>query len=612
MQKWTKVTAVLLLFCLMLGMAACGAAESKAELKATVEPPKVASDYAEVSKALRAQSFSGAVYSSNTYYAEEDGAKAVLETDAATSDLYSGTNVQVEGIDEADIIKTDGKYIYAMFGNTLKILRADGENTEVISQTELNAEDSENSTLYAAELYLHDQTLYLIAERSEWGNDDAWYWNYATQLRVYDVSNPEKPVLSDTYGQDGNYISSRLADGILYLISENYIYDDTFENEDWVPCTYCGGKDVKVPADRIFICPSASGTCLTTVSAFDCAKQTAADVCSFTGSVDNVYMNDNEIYLAQTSYQTLTSDPYTEKQYQVVDYKDTAMTAINRVSISDGKLTLTASGSVEGYLVNQFAMDAHNGTLRVATTTSSSSYSVYTDEAYDFENTKWGESKQENMVTVLDADLQVVGSLGNIAPDERIYSVRYFGDVVYLVTYESIDPVFAIDLSDPAKPTMLSALEVLGVSDYLHGFGEGQLFGLGRALDEDGYSNGLQLSMFDVSDPKNVTLITKTVVDEWYSEALYNHKAILISPEKNLICFPGNDSNYYVFRYTDGNFEKAGNFDLAAENDGAYWSWSTTRGLYIRDYLYMISDEAFCVVDLADFTIVKQITNAEG
>lgn len=615
MKKCNAILAGLLIVCLLLGMTACKkSGDKKSEKSLTVEPPKAAADYEEVGAALKAASSEYEFTTSAADFTAENGFKETTipaAEDGAVAD-YSGTNVQVEGIDEADILKTDGKYIYAMFGNLLKVYRADGENTAVVCEYILG-QASEDTSFYASELYLADGKLFVISECSAWSGDDTtWYCKNSTEIDVYDVTDPAQPKLAETYGQDGNYISSRMTDGMIYLVSSNYVYDETYEGEDWIPRTYCGGKETMIPANQIYICPSASGTCLTQVGAFDCKTLAATDVCSFTGSVDTVYMNGSDIYLATTEYRTTESEPYKKDQYQVVDYQDESVTAINRITVTDGKLELTASGSVDGFLVNQFALDAYDGMLRVATTVSSSSHSVYTDEKYEFSNIIWGDNVMDNTVTVLDSDLNPIGSLGGIAPDERIYSVRYFGEVAYVVTYESIDPVFAIDLSDPENPTTLSALEVLGVSDYLHGYGDGLLFGLGRALDEEGISEGIQLSMFDVTDPKDVRLITKTVLDEWSSDALYNHKAILIDPQKNLICFPGVNSNYFVFSYNVGTFKQEGSFCLIPEDSGSYWSWSTTRGVYVGNYLYILCDEALCVVDMKDYSVVKQITNAEG
>lgn len=612
MKKRNAILAMLLVVCTLFGMTACQSAPGEKQKQSlTVEPPKAANDYAEVVNAMMAPIPFGVNGTADTmeYSAESANMPTLAAADAAAPD-YSGTNVQVEGIDEADIVKTDGKYIYAICGNLLTVYRADGENSERVSETTI-AQSDENITVSASELYLDSGRLFVITERSVWGDDDVWYCKTSAEVLVYDVSKPEKPALKETYGQDGNYSSSRLTDGMLFVITEHYLYDETFDTEDWVPITYCSGTETKVPANRIYICPGAS-TCLTMVGAFNCKTLKTSDVCSFTGHADTVYMNGNEIYIAQTNYDTIESDPYTVDQYEVVDYENATVTAINRVTAKDGKLTLTATGSVEGYLVNQFAIDSYNGNLRVASTVSNSSYSIYTDKKHDFENYKWGDGKTENRMTVLGSDLQPIGTLDGIAPDERIYSVRYFGDVAYVVTYESIDPVFAIDLSNPSKPTLLSALEVLGVSDYLHGYGDGLLFGLGQALDENGASDGLQLSMFDVSDPKNVKLVAKTEIDESYSEALYNHKAILIDPEKNLIGFPGSDRCFYVFSYKGSKFKQEAKFDLAVEDDGIYWNWNTTRGLYIDSNLYLICDGALCVVSMKDYSVVKVLNNVEG
>ena len=617
MNPARRLFSVLLAVGLLLSAAACSADTADRSIPKTQrsalqipegEPIRAAASYEEVRTQLLKQDTV-----TNRALLTDGTAEVALENGQVSDaeENYSGTNIQVDGVDEADVIKTDGRYIYALFGSLLQIIRADGESTAVTGEIRIEATDEED--LYPHELFVDGTTLWVLAQKTVW-DDEASYWGWKNQtaLLVYDVSDPSAPRLTGQLGQDGSYTTSRMTDGRLYLITENYLYDELSEDSDtWIPRTYCDGADAKLPPENIYLCPDFCRSAFTLIGVYDCKAQSLSDVCSFTGGADCVYMSRDSVYIAQTSARELSSDPYTESQYTVTDYQNTTVTQLHRIRAVEGRLTPDGSATVSGSLLNQFSMDEYDGMLRLAVTTRSSSYSVYRDEAYDFENYRWNESEQNNAVIVLDGDMKPLGELTDLVADERIYSVRFMGETAYIVTYEQIDPVFTVDLSDPKKPTVQSSLEVLGVSDYLHSYGDGLLFGFGEALDTDAVSAGLQLSMFDTSDPKNVRLLDKTVLEEKYSEALHNHKAMLISTEKNLIAFPDRNGCFYVYSFTNGSFLKMGSFSFDTPEDD-FWGLQTVRGLYIGDALYILSEQSLYVVSLTDFATLAQISFAEG
>lgn len=277
-------------------------------------------------------------------------------------------------------------------------------------------------------------------------------------------------------------------------------------------------------------------------------------------------------------------------------------TRITRFALSDGFFELGASAIIDGRLLNQFSLDEYEGYLRVVTTIDSYSYRILTDDDYDVESWQEGETISENALYVLDESLAIHGSIDGLAEDERVYSVRFDGPVGYFVTYRQVDPLFAVDLSDPASPVILSALKIPGFSQYLHVYQEGYLFGLGMAVDEEtGYTDGLKLSMFDTSDPLNVDEISTLVLDDSWSEALYNHKAVFISQENDIIGFPV-ESNYVVYGYSDDE-----GFYLRKTISSTYGVYNT-RGLFIGDYIYMCSNEGVGIYTLDTLDDVAAIT----
>ncbi|MEA5038227.1 MAG: beta-propeller domain-containing protein [Clostridiaceae bacterium] len=535
--------------------------------------------------------------------AAEAPAATPVDDSAAGGDDYSGTNVQVEGIDEGDIVKTDGKYLYILDqGNTVRIVKAAGEDTRTVASVAL-----EGDNWWGAELYVTDGVMAVLQTTYSYedGKDGT-----RTVVTLYDISDPAAPAKIGSLGQDGNYLTSRLMDGVLYLVSRHYVWYWTQDGvtpdpRNYVPCFYDGGQETVLDADRILLPPENTDSSYTVLSALEVKTGKRLSEQAVMGSVDTAYMNGENLYLAGSRYDQTESEPRTENQYTVVDWQNENVTTLTRFALSGGDLTAEATGTVPGYLLNQFSMDEQGGYLRLVTTLNRYSYSVYTDEAYGFTNYKEGENDQCNALYVLDENLQTVGKIDNLAQDERVYSVRFDGNIGYFVTYRQVDPLFAVDLSDPSAPSILGELKIPGFSQYLHVYGEGRLFGLGQnTTEKEGdftVSDGMKLSMFDVSDPADVSEISMLRLPGNWSEALYNHKAILILPQKNIIAFP-MDGGYAVYGY-----DEAGGFYSRAEMEVQDLSWDGLRGVQIGDLLYVCARNGVGVYSLSDFARLAQI-----
>ena len=273
-----------------------------------------------------------------------------------------------------------------------------------------------------------------------------------------------------------------------------------------------------------------------------------------------------------------------------------------RINVSD--LSVAATGTVEGYLDSQFSMDEYNGALRVVTTNEPNYWTVYRDEARDLESYKYDteRSSQANNLYILDDSLNKLSSVEGLAKGERVYSVRFDGDFVYFCTFRQVDPLFAADVSDTKNPKILSELKISGFSDYLHTWSDDRLFGLGNEADEEtGVATGLKLVMFDTSDKANVTVKnTKNLAGSSYTEALYDHTALLISPERNIIGFCTGTS-YLLFSYSDENgFIQTVEIPLDEE-------LSQARAVYVGDSVYVADMSGMKVLSLDAGKVIASV-----
>lgn len=496
----------------------------------------------------------------------------------------SETNNQVEGVEEADVVKTDGEYIYYFTSGSgnLKIVKA-GKEPKLMCDVSLLENKNEREVVdvvgdvaflskdyFNGEIYLSGNKLIVTAVNHD-KNDGT-----KTIAYIYDVTDKTTPKKVYECSQSGSYNTSRLIGNKLYLISDysvNLTKIDEAKPRTYVPC----GNGETLPAGCITVSSVRSSLTYTVVCSFNIDDGNLISSQSVLGGTYALYCSTENIIIA--------------------NYQQGDTTPIVRYSINDGEIKMEASGEIKGSLLNQFSIDEHNGYFRFVTT--------YQDNVeYKSESYTNMRIENKNGLFVLDSNLQKVGEITDLAPNERVYSVRFMGDTAYFVTFRQVDPLFSADLSDPKNPKIIGKLKIPGFSNYLFPYGEGKLLGIGQDADErTGIVDGLKLSMFDISDPSDVTESSKTVLKENYSPALYDHKASLVDYQKNLIGFAvygQKGLDYRLFRLTENGFKTVLNVELFKVSEDV-------RGLYIGDELYIISQEKMLVYSMTDFTKIAEL-----
>lgn len=483
---------------------------------------------------------------------------AAQSSKASGEAAYSETNVRQDGVDEADVVKTDGRYLYTLKDNGSSVSIVDTVNGKLKEAASVRVEEDDR----IREFYVSDGHLILISEFNQEREDGAWtYASTDTRVTTYDITDPEKPEKAGEMTQSGSYTSSRLTDGHLYLFTQ-YSVDVTSgitpkDKKDYIPYV----NQQMLEADDIYLPPFSQAYMYEVVSSVDIAKPgEIQDSKAIFSDGGELYVSNDNIYWYETQW------------------SDKMKTVIKRISYKDGKLKAEASGKVDGYINDSFSIDEYDGYLRVVTT-----------------------DDETNGLYILNSNMKEVGSITGLAEGEQVYSARLLGDTGYFVTYEQTDPLFSVDLSDPKNPKIVGKLKIPGFSEYLHFYGENLLLGIGMDVDEDGFTtNGVKLSMFDISDSSDVKEIQKYTLENVYSAAvMYDYKAVLIDPEKNVIGFAAdgnNGENYYVFSYN----EKKGFECLMNEtvNGNGYQS---ARGVYVDNTLYVVKGNIIEAYDMADY-----------
>lgn len=500
---------------------------------------------------------------------------------------FGATNTQHFDVDEDDIIKNDGKYIYILSDWTVKIVEA--KTMKLVSKTDVYY----NSTTGAEGMYLWGETLVII------GTD--WDKEPKARLIIYDISNRKKPVKTNEFSQDGNYFSSRLVDGKVILISQYSVYPEEIEiyngyakYNDIAPETETNGEIDTLSPQMISILPQDDDHSNTYVvmSTVDLKKPDFEPKTSaILGNGAEVYCTTNYLYIIANRYQ------YKENDGAIISFSTSDVkTTIHRFSFKNGVIEADGSGEVAGRILNQFSLDERDGYIRIATTLTES-----------------------NQITVLDKNLKQVAKIDGIAPGETIQSVRYIGNYGYVVTFRQTDPLFVIDFTDMKKPEIVGELKIPGFSSYLHPF-NGYLVGIGTDGDDNGATDALKISLFDISDPTKPQEIDRFIIRNAFAET--NHKTVMDCSHRDILGFiyteyeptlGYHDTKLCTLKIKDGRIEPIGSYSNAYDKeqkeaaeyspDGkttfsydkeSYSNGAIKRATYIGDTLYTVSANRIC------------------
>ena len=586
------------------------------------------------------------------------------KSEAGGSD-YSTTNVQVQNVDEPDYLKNDSKYVYIVSHNTLSIIDAyPAESAKLILKIALDIESQ-----YIQNMFLNDNRLVIFYNGQ---SDDEIIPQYdfvprrsyspVTHALIVDVSDKEHPTILKDYSIDGHFMDARMIG--------NYAYFVTNSNVDYqyprLPVIMEDSIRIMTPDAFYFdnVEQFSNFNTLTAIDIFGDKINSESFLMGYTGtfyvSEDNFYLtyqqnmpfgfyenssrdrffdvvvpllpnniqeqikaiqNDSSINssvqwikiseLMQKSYNQMDKNDKERlfekirealNEYDAKIQEDTRKTIIHKISIDEDKIEYVAKGSVPGRLLNQFSMDENGDRFRVATTT----------EYY----IQHQGTVRANAVYVLDEQLNIVGELDEIAPDESIFSARFMDDRLYLVTFQQIDPFFVIDLSTDT-PKILGELKIPGFSNYLHPYDEEHVIGIGRDTKEVDNGRvqqlGIKIALFNVADVKNPKVADDIIVGDssTHSEALYEHKSFFFDKKSGILSIPISGdaeslsgissskkfapdynrwSGFYVFDLNSADgFDLKGTVTHSAE-DSRYYGMSNARSFYIDEVLYTASE----------------------
>ena len=554
---------------------------------------------------------------------------------------HSTTNIQVENVDEADITKTDGNYIYSISEDNVIITNViDPENIKI------EAKIKPRDEYFPEELILYKDKLVVISTQ---------YISYNksnTFVNVYDITTKSRPRLIEEYTLYEGYYTSRCIDGKLYVIASGRLRE---EDEKIVTYYDENNEQKDIGLSNIKYIKGLESNVQTIIASLNLNTNEEVKVNSYLFNVENAYISEHNMYLLNEEYKNDDTSSlwqclkslfgfggvigYGNAIYDY-EYDYNQYTNIYKFKIcDDGSIEFTNKTKVKGTTINQFSLDEYNDSLRVG---------LYT---YD-----------GSRIVVFDKELNQIGETPYLSKGEKMYSTRFIENKAYMVTYKNTDPLYVIDLSNPSDPTVLGKLKIPGYSTYLHPYDENHLIGIGMQTEEKVYRNssgkitstrtvitGMKMALFDVSDVNNPIQISQTIIGDsrTTSAILTNHKALLFSAEKGIIAIPVNtypnnfeietsssnissmvnsyttyntsytSEGYFVYNInlTDGfklkgviNHEKTS----AKKYYSSYYSSKLLRGMWIEDNLYTVSEDMIKVNKLDNLTQISELKIKEG
>lgn len=519
------------------------------------------------------------------------------ETDSKLSSKSEKTYTQVDGVDEGDIIKNDGKYIYILnrFNLSFKIYETNEGKATLISTKHIIKYDIQT----AYDFYIYDNKLIVNAD----GTSSRYYSNgtYEKALSsvdktvslIYDISDKSNPKEIKEFSQDGYYISSRIINNQLYVITNKIVNEQINDIESYAPCKCIDETASPLDLKDIYCITNPKDPSYVIISSADldtCEKYT--DTKAVLGAGQNIYCSKNNLYVYNSDYSS-----------------DNIKTYIMKFSLDNGKIKFSAQGKVNGNVNNQYSLDEKDGNLRIATTCE-----VFT---------------KGNQLSVLDENLNEIGKVDGFAKNETIQAVRFMGDTAYVITFEQTDPLFVIDLSNPESPEIKGEVKITGFSSMLHPVDENTIIGVGYADEETEYGewiDGIKLALFDVSDSSNPKVLDSVIFKDTHSDSQSDPKAFMVNNDEGYYAIPyahyfnylpedyddydedyyEDDDDYYeenhtlqsgakTFKIENNKINITNDFKLDIEN------FETYRCTYIGDYIYLIADDYNGNIEIKSF-----------
>ena len=415
---------------------------------------------------------------------------------------HSDTYLQVEGVDEADRVKVDGKYLYFIDSSRSKVLIYRADDGKAVKVSAIESEEEES----VQDIFLSGDRLVVISDLYNFGGAGV------TSARIYDVSDRKHPKKTADYVQSGTPVSQRMVGDILYLVTDQYAYDRV------IPC--CGdiSKTEKLRPEDISCVPYPANTEYTVIGAVDTSsgKELSHVTKAVLGGSQDIYSNGSNLYVAGTTFIKKNAKD-SDKEFRIHPYSyGTPATMVIKVKMADGNISIVNSAVVKGTIDDQFSMDEKDGNFRIATTSVNDS------------------GEETNNLFVLDKDLKELGHVSGFAKGESIKAVRYVKDKAYVITYEQTDPLFIIDLKDSKAPKIEGEVKIDGFSTLLIPLSEDRLLGIGystKKVETWTETSGMKFALFDISDPSKPSVVTSKAMDYLYSDVQEDHRALVMLGE---------------------------------------------------------------------------------
>ncbi len=580
------------------------------------------------------------LFSYRMNFAMTDDVALESSTKDAGSDDFSGTNNQVEGVDEMDNVLTDGKYIYIRNYNKIQIVLAYTNADEydvlsIVKEIDIDSYGEENQHFYYQGMYVDEDRLLVVGSKhthtcNEYYEDkdtedtdyvsECKYYEYSTSTIIYEY-NKDDFTIENEYELSGYYTGSRKIGDHVYFVTSEYIpfyyirYEDReFSMDDYLPEYKVNGTRSFKPYEDVYYMEGTEPQNFTNFFGINLdTKEISSEIILGSGGY-NLYVSTQNMYLTGTKWD------YNDDVLAILEKADdpsdveldespyTISTAIIKVSIKEGIVTYQNSTSVAGSALDQFGMNERDGNLYIVTSTSNWWWWGW-----------WLNTTPEinNRLIVLDENLEELSMLEHIGKEgESVQATRFVGNFVYIVTFLRTDPFYVIDVSDPKNPIKLSELEIPGFSDYLQPIGEDYILGIGYG-DNDGGTNGLKISLYDVSDKENAMVASEIIYpydnhSYMWTSTVYNHKDLLVSLDKGIIALPYTLNEYagsnYNWKYYTGILVLNIDIDNGTISERARVEHSSTnrydtyvyKSKYISDYIYTISSKYVKVSTIDD------------